>query len=382
MNPARALAVAGRIVRQFVRDKRACALVLVAPLLIMSLFWVLLDTSNKVPRIALQARGLAALFIGELEERLMEPPEDEDDELEVVAIPDGMSADDAIRQGLADAVLVFPPDFVEQRAVGKRSKLALHVEGADPMRAASVLSRLRKAVPDSVGDLPRLLPVDCPDHCADAIPEAPPEIDQVKLYGSEIDDTMDYFIPVLPPFFAFFFVFVLSGMTFLRERIGGTAERLLASPLTRSELVAGYVLGFLPAAFVQATVVILFARYALGGPWGGAAAVIAVFLLALVAECLGVFVSAFARSEFQVMQFIPIIVLPQILLSGMIWPIADFPRWLAVIARCLPVTYAVDAIRDSAIRQLGFEAVWPSMAALVGFFLAGLVLASSTVRKS
>ncbi|MCZ7581963.1 MAG: ABC transporter permease [Deltaproteobacteria bacterium] len=135
-------------------------------------------------------------------------------------------------------------------------------------------------------------------------------MDLVKVFGESIEEEMDFFTPVLPPFFAFFFVFILSGLTFLRERVDGTAERVLASPLHRGELVLGYVLGFLPAALLQATVVILFARFALGGPWGGWPVVLTVLLLTLVAECVGVFVSAFARSEFQVFQFIPVIILP------------------------------------------------------------------------
>ncbi len=193
---------------------------------------------------------------------------------------------------------------------------------------------------------------------------------------------MDFFTPVLPPFFVFFFVFVLSGLSFLRERLNGTAERILASPLNRSELVSGYILGFFPAAMVQAAVVMLFARYVLSGLWGGWIAVIVVFLLCLVAECLGVFISAFARSEFQVLQFIPLVILPQVLLCGIIWPIDTFPDWLRITAYCFPLTYAVEAIRDVAIRGFGILDVWQDLAMLIAFTILGTTLAALSVRRA
>jgi ABC-2 type transport system permease protein len=237
-------------------------------------------------------------------------------------------------------------------------------------------------VRDAVGEFPKFMEVDCPLHCADTIPDSPPEMETIKVHGDEIEENMDFFIPVLPPFFVFFFVFLLSGLAFLRERGSGTAERLLASPLGKAELVTGYVLGFLPPALVQSTVVILFSLFVLGGPWGGWALVASVLLLCLVAECLGVFVSAFARTEFQVFQFIPLMILPQLLLSGIIWPVCDFPEWLKPVAYCLPLTYAVEAVRDAAIRGFGFDQLWQHLAALAGFVVLGIALASLSVRRT
>jgi ABC-2 type transport system permease protein len=381
MNGRGALAVAARIVRQLLRDRRALVLVIVAPNVIMTLFAVLLNAEERRPRVALKASGLVAIYLGEFETLLAEP-EDPDDAFEVDWLDEGESPLDAIRSGRLDAVMEFPDSFLEDRASGRRSELKLYLEGADPTRTAAIFTRFRRAVPDAAGGFPKFLHVDCPLHCGDTVPDAPPEIDLVPLYGGEIEENMDFFVPVLPPFFAFFFVFLLSGMAFLRERTSGTAERLLASPLTKAELVGGYVLGFLPLALVQAAVVIVYAALVIGGPWGGWPAVVAVLLLTLVAECLGVFVSAFARSEFQVFQFIPIVVLPQILLAGIIWPVADFPAWLKPVAWAMPLTYAVDAIRDAAIRGMGFLQIWPDLAILGLFAIGAMVLASLSVRRT
>ncbi|MFH1532685.1 MAG: ABC transporter permease [Pseudomonadota bacterium] len=373
-------AVAARIGRQILRDRRALALVIIAPAVIMTLFAVILDAEEPRPRIALKASGLVAVFLDSFEELLAEP-EDPDDAFTVEWLDEDEEPLDAIQSGRLDAVMEFPETFLEDRASGRRSELTLYVEGADPTRTAAIFSRFRKALPEATVGFPKLLHADCPSHCAETIPDAPPEIDLIKLYGDEIDKNMDFFVPVLPPFFAFFFVFLLSGMAFLKERTSGTAERLLASPLSKGELVGGYVLGFLPLAMVQAALVIAYAALAIGGPWGGWPVIAAVLLLALVAECMGVFVSAFARSEFQVFQFIPIIIIPQILLSGIIWPIADFPVWLKPVAWAMPMTYAVNAIRDAAIRGMGFAGIWPDLAILALFAAGAMLLASLTVRK-
>lgn len=381
MNPSRIYTIAGRIMRQILRDRRACALIILAPLLIMTLLAVILKTDANPLRIAVHS-GMENFIITITISNFLESAGEDGSGFTTVSLPDDTLPEEAIKKGLADAVLIIPDDFIQQRASGKRSGFNLVLEGADPMRTASIFSRLRKAVPESLSGMPKIIPAGCPSRCAELIPSAPPEIKVSKIYGQEIDETTDFFTPVLPPFFVFFFVFILSGLSFLRERTGGTAERLLASPLKRPELVCGYILGFLPPALIQAAIVILFARYILGGPWGGWTTIATTFLICLVAQCLGVFISAFARSEFQVFQFIPIIILPQTLLCGIIWPISGFPVWLKVTAYIFPLTYAVNAIRDTVIRGLGFTAVWQDMAILLLFTIASVTLAALSVRRA
>ena len=378
MKRARVFALAGRLLRQLARDRRAAALILLVPMLIMSLLTVLLNTTARPARVSVAATGVASLFIDGIERRPNATPA-QPTGLTVVALPDDAAPADAVRRGLVDAALVFPRTFVEDRASGENSRLLLYVDGADPLRTAEIFSAFRTAVPDSLAGLPTLLPENCDASCAAAIPKGPPAIEVVKLSGRGLTKTMDFFTPALPPFFALFFVFLLSGLTFLRERVSGTAERLLASPLQRAELVAGYALGFLPAAFVQASVVILFGRYALGGPWGGWPAVAAIFLLTIVAECLGVFVSAFARTEFQVIQFIPLVVLPQLLLCGLIWPVAGMPPWLKPLAYALPLTYATSLLQGIWNGD-GWSAHMGDVAALAVLFFVFTAISAKVFR--
>src|SRR5262249_9367996 len=153
----------------------------------------------------------------------------------------------------------------------------------------------------------------------------------------------------------FFLVFVVTCVAFLRERSQGTLERLMASPLSRSEIVLGYMLGFTILALAQALEVLVFALAALR--IHNAGSVLLIFgiqpLLALAAVNLGIFRRPFARTEFQAVQFIPIVIVPQLLLSGVILPVSSEPGWLQAISSVLPLTYAVNALRDVMLKGAG-----------------------------
>ena len=155
----------------------------------------------------------------------------------------------------------------------------------------------------------------------------------------------------------FFLVFVVTSVSFLRERSQGTLERLMASPLRRGEIVLGYMLGFGLVALVQSLLVLVFALTVLRIHNEGN--VLLVFLLeallAIGAVNLGIFLSMFARTEFQAVQFIPIVLLPQVLLSGILFPIANEPGPLQYVSNVLPLTYAVYGMRDVMLKGPGWD---------------------------
>ena len=175
-------------------------------------------------------------------------------------------------------------------------------------------------------------------------------------------DSLDLLAPVFIGYFAYFFVFLLTGVSFLRERIGGTLERLLATPIARGEIVVGYSLGFSLFATLQVAVLLAFSLMDLGGAGDRAAARLPhrpgravgrppllafaiTLVLALGAVSLGIFLSTFARNELQIVQFIPVVIVPQALLAGIIWPVESLPAPLQPIAHLLPLTYAVEGLR-------------------------------------
>ena len=167
----------------------------------------------------------------------------------------------------------------------------------------------------------------------------------------------DALAPALISTFVFFFVFVLSVVGFLRERTEGTFERILSTPGTRSDLIIGYMLGYLTLALVQSALTVTLSVTALDVDFAGSLGYVFLiqFTLALVAVNLGIMLSTFARTEFQAVQFIPIAITPQIILAGTIFPIEKLPDYLRGLAWVFPLRYGIEATRGVMIHGSGLD---------------------------
>ena len=154
--------------------------------------------------------------------------------------------------------------------------------------------------------------------------------------------------PALIVTMSLFFTFLLTCISFLRERSQGTLERLMASPVSRLDMVLGYICGFFIFAIAQVFIILLFTIYALNVNYASGLWQIFIFLILIVvmAVCLGIFASAFAKNEFQMVQFIPLIIVPQIFLCGVAFPINQMNTALQWIGKFLPLTYGVDGMRN------------------------------------
>lgn len=194
---------------------------------------------------------------------------------------------------------------------------------------------------------------------------------------------LDYVAPALLAAMAMFFVFILTGVSFLRERAQGTMERLMASPLSRPEITVGYLLGFLLFAAAQALIILLFTILVLGVRYSGALWQIFVFQLIITVGALnlGLFVSIYARNEFQVIQFIPLILAPQLFLCGLLWPVEQMPSYLQYLSKILPLTYAVEGLRGIMLEGGTLLDVWGDLAALLAFAVAMVVLGAAALRR-
>jgi ABC-2 type transport system permease protein len=194
-----------------------------------------------------------------------------------------------------------------------------------------------------------------------------------------------------PPLLAlipFVVMFLVTSVTTLRERSSGTLERLLAMPTGKGDLLGGYAIAFGLVAAVQSVLAVLLCHYVLdlhvSGPlW---MLVVVAVVDAVLGSALGLFVSAFARTEFQAVQFMPALVIPQLLLCGLFVPREALPRVLEVVSNVLPLSYAVDAMTAvSTTTSTGFGGVdggvWSDITVVVGFALAGLVLGAATLRR-
>jgi ABC-2 type transport system permease protein len=194
--------------------------------------------------------------------------------------------------------------------------------------------------------------------------------------------------PPLLGLIPFIVMFLVTSVTTLRERSTGTLERLLAMPTGKGDFLGGYALAFGVVAALQSLLAVLLSVVVLGLDVSGP-----VWMLVLVAvadavlgTALGLFVSAFARTEFQAVQFMPAVVIPQLLLCGLFLPREAMPPVLEAISDVLPLSYAVDAMTAVATTtSSGFggvdSQVWSDLLVVVAFAVAGLALGAATLRR-
>jgi ABC-2 type transport system permease protein len=183
--------------------------------------------------------------------------------------------------------------------------------------------------------------------------------------------------------FPFVVMFLVTSVTTLRERSSGTLERLLSTPLGKGDFLAGYALAFGVLAVVQALVATGFAIWVCGLEVAGPSWLLVVVAVvdAVLGAATGLFVSAFARTEFQAVQFMPAFVLPQFLLCGLLVPRSGLPRALELVSDVLPLSYAVDAMRTLTTQADGAGDVGRDVAIVAAFVVAAIALGSLTLRR-
>ena len=194
--------------------------------------------------------------------------------------------------------------------------------------------------------------------------------------------TFDHVGLIMLGLFPFVLMFIVTSVAMLRERTSGTLERLLTTPLHKADLLFGYGLAFGPAA-VQAMLAASLAYWALDLRTQGSIALVVVIAVcdAVLGMALGLFFSAFARSEFQAVQFMPALVLPQILLCGLFAPRPEMTAWLRDLSDVMPLTYAVQGLQQVGMFASPTALMWRDLAIVVGAALLALALASVTLRR-
>jgi ABC-2 type transport system permease protein len=396
MYSIRTLILARRVFIQIVHDRRTLALLFLVPIIILALAGVLLKSKPEniplgvvnedeaVPWSGAEAPApigrisVATLIVNELEGsgtfKVTELPREE--------------VDAALKAGQVKGVVIFEPDFSSAVTGKGQTKLELRLEGSNPSTASSILNHFSQQMMQQLASLAEIggkgLSGSDLGSASGQVPAGLPVVIETSfLYGGPQFDSLDYVAPVMIAFFVFFFVFLLTCVFFLRERSQGTMERLLATPINRLEIVLGYVLGLGVFALLQSTVVLLFTVYALKINFAGS--LLVVFLvevvLMIVAANLGILASTFATNEFQVVQFIPMVIIPQALLGGTIWAVEELPRWLQPLSWVMPITYANQALRDVMIKGQGLGSIWGELLVLIGFAALMIALGAFAVRR-
>lgn len=380
MNTKRVFVLARRIMRQILRDVRTVALLVFAPMLVLALGAVLfrsdparlaLGVVNEDAGIALPMTG--KIVIGDrIADRLASG-----DVFEVVPLERG-EIDDRLRDDTVEGVLVMAENLSAVFQRDRQVMLDLRLEGSNPSRSALIIARVTEAAMKAFAGLSTGGAL-----TGAASAELPVTIETSYLFAGEAFDTLDFVAPVYIAFLALFFVFLLTCVSFLRERSQGTFERLMATPATRLEIVLGYMAGLGLFALLQVAVILLFTVWVLQINYLGSLALLflIVALLAMVGVNLGILASAFARTEFQVVQFIPLLIIPQALLGDVFWAIEDMPAHLQMVARFMPITYANRALRDVMLKGWGLAEIWPNLVVLAGIAALLLALGALTMRR-
>ncbi|MEW9501124.1 ABC transporter permease [Jeotgalibacillus marinus] len=337
----RVFALVIRILRQLIRDKRTMALLIFAPILVLTMLHLVFNGDDYVPTIG----------IVDIPDPILEKLDLKDVDIKTYSDTDAATNDLASQK--LDGYLFFEnnaPDIV--------------LEGSDPSINAATMMSLQEALQPLQGNVMSVEP------------------STEYLHGSGDMGQFDYFGPVLLGFFVFFFVFLIAGVSFLRERTTGTLERLLSSPLRRWEIVLGYVLSFGIFTTIQATIIASYVIYVLGMLMEGSFinVLIITLLLSLTALTLGILLSSFANNELQMMQFIPLVIVPQIFFSGL-FNLDTISDWLSWIGPLTPLYYAADALRNVMVRGYGFNDIYTELLILAGFPLLFMTLNILALKK-
>ena len=355
----RTIAIAKKVIKELLRDKRTLALMFIAPVFIMWLMNLMFSASTTV-NVKLATQDLPTGLVTKM---------DELDHVDVETYQDLDQAKKALADEKVDAVISYKDgeyqvdyantDASKTSMIRQVLRTSIASEGTDQL-----LSRVKQALPQLKLDAKA------------------PEIKESYQYGDKNTGFFARMIPILIGFVVFFFVFLISGMALLKERTSGTLERLLATPVKRSEIVYGYMLSYGIIAIFQTAVVVLAAIWLLDVEVVGSIlnVIIVNVVLALVALAFGILLSTLAKSEFQMMQFIPLVIMPQLFFSGII-PLSSMGEWAPTVGKFLPLTYSGDAISQIILYGHNLGDILSNLSVLMVFLIILTILNIVGLRR-
>ncbi len=326
-----------RIVIQTVNDRRSLALILIAPIFLYTLIFFLLGDSDYK----------ANITVSDMPSALIEKIEAEDVTVNRMDLEQGKLA---LEKKETDALL-----FMDG------TEIVILFEENDAVKTGVVTKAIRNAVKEL---------------------NATGNMRTEFLYGNTDANLFNSLGYVLLGVISFFLIFIIAGISFVRERTVQTLERLMMTPVKRWQVVLGYTLGFGVFAMLQSVILLLYAKWVLHMEIAGSIfeAGILMILLSMSAVCIGAFCSIYANNEFQMMQFIPVVVIPQIFFSGLI-SFDTLPYHLGYLAKILPVYYACDALKAIIIKGFGLSEVLPQVTALLTFIILFFILNILALKK-
>ena len=295
----------------------------------------------------------------------------------VATLPNEAAGRDALARGKVLFVINIPPGFTRRLLRGERPSLLIEADATDPTATANALAALNGIV-QSVVDKEIVGPL--------AIlrgKPAPFTVAVHQLYNPE-DITQYNVVPGLMGVILTLTMVLMTGLAITRERERGTMENLLAMPATPIEVMSGKLIPYIGIGLIQATIILLAARYVFEVPFFGNVGAVYLSALLFIAANLtvGITFSSLARNQLQAVQLGIFYFLPNILLSGFMFPFKGMPGWAQAIGNLLPLTYFNRLVRGILLKGNGWTDSWPSVWPMLVFTVALMAVAVATYRRT
>lgn len=391
-------AMARRIIRQILQDRRTLALLIVAPLLILTLVWYIFGAKTPEPKLAVvnyassdylsafKASDYTRMSSLEAQQALADQQLDAYVDLKN-PVHVHLEGSNPQRNGLALAKIQKSMVKVQKIMV---TRLKDNLTGAIRQQKKALVAQsktlqamtelLRRNAPLALAQLPQQ---GAPHKAAAPKAAAKASLHVTYLHGNDNLNTFDAFGPAMVGIFVFLFIFMIGGVSFLRERTTGTLDRLMASPIKNYQIIWGYMIGFGLFVIVQSFILTCYLLYVLHIYNIGHLLdiLLIVFILSFSALSLSILLSTAARNELQMFQFIPLVIVPQVFLSGL-FPIDTLPKWVQWLGNLMPIHYSTDALRNIMIRGTDFSGWWLDGLALVAFSLVFIAINILVLRAA
>lgn len=377
MNGRRTLAITRKVLRSLKHDRRTAGFLIMMPIFMIAIFGFTFGGEvNDVEVIVVNLdQGVGNVHLADMIVDHLQAG----DTLrikELLTASSGVSdpisyGREKVESGEAWACIVFSQNFT-QAALN-------HV----PTQPATVLLSLDASNTNIVQSITRSVQSSSTAVLAEEFGVSPPvQLETEIVYGKGMS-FIDTFAPGVISLAVMMVTFMISIISFIHERTTGTLARLLSTPVTEGEVVFGYALAFGLVGLIQSIVVLASALLLFNIQVEGSLLLVllTIFLLGVGMQGLGFLLSANAKNEFQAVQFIPIILFPSILLSGVFWPVQAVPAILQPISYLLPLTYAIDGTRSIMVRGWGLEQIWPDLVILTLFAIAMLALSVVLMKR-
>ena len=375
MRLERVLAIAKKNLRSLKHDRRTVGFLVLMPLLMITIFGYTFGGSVKNVDVyvvnldqAPANQSLATAIITNLQTR---------DTLHIVKVYTSSSmiapSTEKVKDADIWATIVFNETFTQDvtsaasSGNGQPASVRMTMDGTNPNIVQAISNDLQTAIRSALGAGASAAPIS-------VVPDL--------VYGKDAR-FIDFFAPGVMGLAAMMVTFMLSIISFVHERSAFTLDRLLSTPVTEGEIVAGYALAFGLVGLVQSSVIITAAVLLFDIQIAGNVllVVLVIFLLGVGSQGLGFLLSSIAKNEFQAVQFMPLILFPSILLSGVFWPLEAVPTLLRPVSYFIPLTYAVEGCRSVMIRGWGPGAIWFQLLVLAAFATAMLILSTYGLKR-